>query len=184
MIVEAKIQRILDRQDPEVQEYLSTFLRDYEDQDEDILRSTLSGFLNNEDSEYILSIFLATLREKSTTETVTSRTTSIEPTKLLSSEPRHQDELASKPVFDETTSETNITSKTTKRTERRQRKRRQRKDKKGGLQGDVDVEKQELIDNHASAWKDCQKTEKLWGGRGECVCRCRKYGTSCLSILG
>jgi hypothetical protein len=162
MIDDVTIQRILDSHkpplDPEVREYILTFLTD-DVEDEDILRSTLQEFLRDDECQSILSMLLPTLQTKPA-ETSTNKN-SIEPTKMLSSERKQpeQDE-SSDPVA---TSE-KPSSKKANRIERRQQKRRQRKSNKVVPK---EEDKQELINDHASAWNDCQEDGKLWGGRGQ-----------------
>jgi len=176
--IQQQIQRILQNHQPplesEILEYLESFLEgmeEFPDEDErETIHSTLSEFLNPSECESIHSLLLETSHQTTNRSSNGQTTNNNNNTRLArNSSPTK--------VQSTTTNKNNTNTKEEKQQEHQNEKsqtqpketrkqRRQTKQKTGGKKETKLEEGSDLVDDHASAWKDRQKEGKLWGGRG------------------
>ncbi len=155
--------------EPEILEYLESLLEGVEessDEDErETIQSTLDQFLNEAECESIRSLlsqaaFHARIEESSNASLL----------KRDSSPPRVRGVLGgssvpiTSPSVGEELSQVSLESKTYKKL--RKQRRQTKHVGKDGTSPSSSHETSELVDDHASAWKDRQEEGKLWGGRG------------------
>lgn len=174
-MMNSDIRTILQEHDPplevEIQDYLEALLNDTNgpldgDEMED-LQSTLEQFLNASTSHSILAILAKSVGQAASANRTQPR---------INGDPRNtaDDELGpslfSPSILRNTVTPIDTPDETTVSTNHKElrKQRREAKRTKKPLSSSTPSQKEpaELIDDHESAWRECQEEGKLWGGRG------------------
>jgi ABC-type multidrug transport system ATPase subunit len=158
--------------EPEVVEYLESFVTNaiVDEDDADVVLSTLQQFLSSEECDVIL--LLLPNKEKEPEESMAVAEPKVFPSSFVKE--RKPSNPAALPPSSVHVAESNgkeknskATSKKSKHKERRLQKRKGRSSKVAPDSPQEAEEDKELIDDHASAWQECQNEGRLWGGRGQ-----------------